>query len=238
MSDDYRRDDVLRQQLDYYRARAGEYDEWFYRLNRYDRGEAFNRQWFDEVEVVVQALRALGRFDHVLELAAGTGIWTGHLAQNAERITALDASEEMLELNARKLHQAKVHYVEGDLFEWEPDAEYDLVFFSFWLGHVPPEFVPEFLAKVYRATRAGGHVFLVDSLPEQTSTAADQSVRTSEQSHQTRRLNDGREFQIVKVYYRPEILAPLLETAGFEASVHTTEHYFIYAHGIKPVKQS
>jgi demethylmenaquinone methyltransferase/2-methoxy-6-polyprenyl-1,4-benzoquinol methylase len=231
-------DGILRQQIAYYRARAGEYDEWFYRLNRYDRGEALNQQWFDEVEEVVRSLRALGSFDRVLELAAGTGIWTGQLTQIASHVTALDVSEEVLELSAHKLQAAKVHYVQGDLFEWQPDAQYDLVFFSFWLSHVPPELAPEFLEKVYRATKPGGYVFLVDSRAEQSSTAADQSVTTSQQSHQTRRLNDGREFQIVKVYYRPEVLTPLLQAAGFEATVQTTKQYFIYAHGIKPVERS
>jgi demethylmenaquinone methyltransferase/2-methoxy-6-polyprenyl-1,4-benzoquinol methylase len=231
-------DGILRQQIDYYRARAGEYDEWFYRLGRYDRGETLNRQWFDEVEVVVRALRALGRIDHALELAAGTGIWTAHLAQMAEHVTAMDASEEMLEINARKLRAAHVRYVEGDLFEWQPKEQYDLVFFSFWLSHVPPARVPEFLGKVFRATKPGGRVFMIDSLAEQSSTATDQSVETTEQAQQTRRLNDGREFEIIKVYYRPEVLAPLLKAAGFEADVQTTPRYFIYAHGTKPVEQS
>lgn len=229
-------DDILRQQIDYYRARASEYDEWFYRLKRYDRGEALNQQWFDEVETVVQALRGLGSFDHALELAAGTGIWTAHLAQMAEHVTAVDASEEMLTINVQKMHPAHVHYVQGDLFEWQPSEQYDLVFFSFWLSHVPPELTAEFLDKVFNAVRPGGHVFLVDSLPDESSTAADQSVTTSAQARQMRRLNDGREFQIVKIYYRPETLTPLLRAAGFEADVQTTRRYFIYAHGIKPVE--
>lgn len=230
-------DDILRQQIDYYSARASEYDEWFYRLGRYDRGEALNSIWFNEVEEVMQALRALGRVDRALELAAGTGIWTAQLAQMANHVTAIDASEEVLEINAHKLRAAHVHYVEGDLFAWEPKEQYDLVFFSFWLSHVPPERAPEFLAKVFRAAKPGEHIFLIDSLLEETSTASDQSVRTSEQAYQTRRLNDGREFQIVKVYYRPEGLAPLLKDAGFKPDVQATSRYFIYAHGIKPVEQ-
>src|SRR5690606_32352900 len=103
-------DDILRQQIDYYRARAGEYDEWFYRLGRYDHGETLNRLWFDEVEEVMQALRALGTVERALELAAGTGIWTAQLAQMANHVTAIDASEEVLEINAHKLCAAHVHY--------------------------------------------------------------------------------------------------------------------------------
>lgn len=34
--------DILQQQIAYYRARAGEYDEWFYRIGRYDRSAEFN----------------------------------------------------------------------------------------------------------------------------------------------------------------------------------------------------
>lgn len=31
-------DSILREQIDYYRSRAAEYDEWFLRTGRYDRG--------------------------------------------------------------------------------------------------------------------------------------------------------------------------------------------------------
>lgn len=46
----------LQEQVDYYRARASEYDEWFYRIGRYDRGREINQRWFNEVAVVKSAL--------------------------------------------------------------------------------------------------------------------------------------------------------------------------------------
>jgi demethylmenaquinone methyltransferase/2-methoxy-6-polyprenyl-1,4-benzoquinol methylase len=227
-------DDILQQQIEYYRARASEYDEWFYRLKRYDHGEEVNQKWFDEVTQAIRALHALGKFDRILELAAGTGNWTGQLAQMADHVTAIDASEEMLELNYAKAKVAHVHYEEHDLFLWEPAGEYDLVFFGFWLSHVPPSRTPEFLAKVYRATKPSGHIFLIDSLPHETSTAADQSIATHADARQKRTLNDGREFDIIKVYYQPDTLLRLLTAAGFQAEAHTTGSYFIYAHGVRP----
>ena len=39
-------DEVLASQRAYYRARASEYDAWFLRQGRYDRGEAHRAQWF------------------------------------------------------------------------------------------------------------------------------------------------------------------------------------------------
>ncbi|HWB12935.1 MAG TPA: hypothetical protein VG826_27165 [Pirellulales bacterium] len=38
-------DDLLHEQLAYYRARAAEYDQWFLRQGRYDRGEEHRIQW-------------------------------------------------------------------------------------------------------------------------------------------------------------------------------------------------
>ena len=43
-----------------------------------------------------------------------------------------------------------------------------------------------------------------------------------------RRLDDGREFTIVKVFYRPDVLATALGEAGFEgAEVTTTGRFFL-----------
>ena len=71
--------ELLREQVRYYRERAPEYDQWFLRQGRYDRGEDLNRRWFAEVDQVAAALSGLGELGSVLELAAGTGQWTGRL---------------------------------------------------------------------------------------------------------------------------------------------------------------
>lgn len=65
---------IIQQQIEYYRARASEYDEWFYRQGRYDRGEELNARWKSEVDVLKNALFQLGKFNEILELASGTGI--------------------------------------------------------------------------------------------------------------------------------------------------------------------
>ncbi|MBX6342304.1 MAG: class I SAM-dependent methyltransferase, partial [Thermomicrobiaceae bacterium] len=44
---------------EYYRERAAEYDEWFYRQGRYDRGPEANARWFAEADEVAAALDAL-----------------------------------------------------------------------------------------------------------------------------------------------------------------------------------
>jgi demethylmenaquinone methyltransferase/2-methoxy-6-polyprenyl-1,4-benzoquinol methylase len=226
-------DETLKEQLTYYRARAGEYDQWFYRMGRYDHGPHINRRWFDEAAEVMNVLHQLAPVDSVLELACGTGIWTHELLKVGTRITAIDASPEVIEINRAKQQNSHVEFVQADLFDWEPEREYDLVAFAFWLSHVPPERLNDFLAKVYRAVCPGGRIFMVDSRLEQTSTARDLPIKEHDEPYQVRKLNDGREFKIVKVFYEPRNLQAMFAAAGFQAEVRVTENYFIYAIGTK-----
>ena len=80
--------DLLQEQIQYYRERASEYDEWFFRQGRYDRGENHRHEWFSEVSEVETALWAAVPSGDILELACGTGLWTQHLAPFATRLTA------------------------------------------------------------------------------------------------------------------------------------------------------
>jgi demethylmenaquinone methyltransferase/2-methoxy-6-polyprenyl-1,4-benzoquinol methylase len=52
----------------------------------------------------------------------------------------------------------------------------------------------------------------------------------------TRRLNDGREFQVVKVYYLPDDLADRLASYEISATVKQTENFFLYGWGTKQAK--
>jgi demethylmenaquinone methyltransferase/2-methoxy-6-polyprenyl-1,4-benzoquinol methylase len=230
---------ILWQQLEYYRARAGEYDEWFLRQGRYDRGPALNAQWFAEVETVAAALDAFRPAGDVLELACGTGLWTARLLAHAARVTAVDAAPEVQALNRARLADlaplqagAAVTYVEADLFAWEPPASaFDVVFFSFWLSHVPPERFDAFWALVRQALRPGGRFFLLDSRHEPTSTAVDHRLPERIATTLTRRLNDGREFEIVKVFYEPDPLRARLGQLGWVVETHQTPTYFLFASG-------
>ncbi|MBD2434683.1 MULTISPECIES: class I SAM-dependent methyltransferase [Fischerella] len=225
--------EIIQEQIAYYSARAEEYDEWFYRQGRYDRGREINQLWFDEVSIVENALFQIGRVENVLELACGTGIWTQKLLNIGNQITALDASVEVLEINRSKLVSNNIVYRQVDLFAWQPDAEYDLVFFSFWLSHVPPELVDSFLKKVNQSVRFGGKLFIIDSRFAPLSTAKDHILENDGNVYKQRKLNDGREFSIVKIFYQQEELKNKLTKFGFDVEVKVTDNYFIYAYGHK-----
>ena len=229
----YLADGILQEQIAYYRARAGEYDQWFLREGRYDRGPEANARWFGEAASVEAALEAFAPAGRVLEMACGTGLWTRYLVRFAQSVTALDASPEVLEINRARVSNPKVRYAEADLLNWTPDGVYDTIFFSFWLSHVPPERFDDFWQLVKSCLAPGGRVFFIDSLYDATSTAADHRLEEAEAETQTRRLNDGREFRIVKVFYPPEELAQKLAGRGWRFDVQPTPNYFLYGSGTR-----
>ena len=224
---------ILGEMVDYYRARAAEYDEWFYRQGRFDRDEAANAAWFAESAEVFAAFAALGVTGDVLELAPGTGIWTERIAGVARAVTAVDASPEMVAISRAKLGPAagRVTYRLADLFAWQPDREYDACCFGFWISHVPLERLDGFLATVARALRPGGKVFFVDGRREPTSTAANHQLPDRGEQVMTRKLNDGRAFQIVKNFFDPAALAARCAAVGLDVEVRETATYFMYGVG-------
>jgi demethylmenaquinone methyltransferase/2-methoxy-6-polyprenyl-1,4-benzoquinol methylase len=205
-------DDVLKEQLDYYRARATEYDQSLQGIGSGSEPNAEHEQADREWLQIVNALRALGPVDEALELACGTGIWTRELMAISRSVTALDGSPEMIEVNRSKTGTASIDYQAVDLFQWEPDRQYDLVFFAFWLSHVPPSHLPAFLDKVARATKPGRRIFIVDE-PQSDRNISGPNTHGL---YQQRTLNDGRSFQIVKVYYEPQEIERNLVELGFK----------------------
>ena len=100
--------DLLQEQIDYYRARAGEYDQWWLRTGRYDRGPEENARWFAEAEQLRQALEDWRPRGAVLELACGTGLWSRELARFADSLTLVDSSPEVLAINASRVEHPHV----------------------------------------------------------------------------------------------------------------------------------
>ena len=222
---------LLAQQIAYYRARAPEYDAWWFRTGRFDRGEANNAAWRADTAVVEQAVAAMLQREspaNVLELACGTGLFTRHLAPRVRSVTAVDASPEVIAINRARVASGNVRYVEADLFAYAPDARYDCVFMSFWLSHVPAARFDGFWSMVRAALAPGGFAYVVDSAHDPTSTAANHPTPDRTAGIVTRRLDDGREFRIVKVFWEPQSLARRLRAVGFEADMTGTDRYFIY----------
>lgn len=213
-------DALIAEQIAYYRARAPEYDATF-------RGA--------HEPPLVAALDAFAPAGSVLELAAGTGAWTGSVLRHpVSRLVAVDASPEMLDLHAGHIDDPRVERRVVDLFAWEPDEMFDVVTFAFWLSHVPPARLPEFWGKVGRALRPGGRVLFVDQDRRGMTFEApspDPDYPTVE-----RTLTDGRVMRAIKVYHPAHKLGELLRELGWEAAVRPVGDGFLVGVAAGPAR--
>ena len=153
-----------------------------------------------------------------LELASGAGRWTGALLDVCERITAVDTSAEMHEINRSRHGDARIEYVVADLFEYQPDGHYDLVFAGYWLSHVPPGRFQSFWSMLRDALAPGGHVVMADDGvrdADGTARFADDPTGGGDR----RQLPDGRQFTIVKMAHAPRELEARLADLGWRAAV-------------------
>jgi SAM-dependent methyltransferase len=220
-------DELLVEQQAYYEARAPEYDDWFERRGRYDRGREATAAWDREKAEVREWLGGLDLAGaDVLELAPGTGLWTEVLLDDGATVTAVDGAPAMLDALSARCGGRELTTVRADLFSWTPPRRFDALVSCFFMSHVPDERFGPFCALVADAVREGGQVFLLDGSRVETSTAVDHVLPAACDQTMQRRLDDGRTFRIVKRYRDDDELLGPLAHHGVRAEVRRTATYF------------
>src|SRR5512146_1231195 len=191
--------DPGREMLAYYEARAPEYDDWYLRRGRYARGPIHDAAWNTELDAAGRWLDGLPIRGDIVELAAGTGWWSPLLASKGQ-LSLYDGTAAPLERARERLlaHGLRAHLHVRDAWA-EPDRQVDAVFTGFWLSHVPRDRLDAFLTLVRRWLAPGGLFAFIDSRFDPQSSAVDHPTPAGDTS--VRRLDDGREFTVVKVYY-------------------------------------
>jgi 2-polyprenyl-3-methyl-5-hydroxy-6-metoxy-1,4-benzoquinol methylase len=207
--------DARAEQIAYYRARAAEYDDEAY--------ESKNDDWKSEMARLVSAFEAwpLDGASSVVELAAGTGQWTARLARRGARVTAIDASPEMLEINGRRLaaEGLDADHVVADLLAWTPGRVWDAAVACFWLSHVPDASLAPMLSAMAAAVRPGGSVFVAD--------------KVEGRGHTARVLRDGRSFTVVDRTRSQDVLVSAFAAAGFSVDVEQIGRRFVAITGVR-----
>ena len=207
-------DPLLDEQRAYYRALAEDY-----------LSQGLDLPGGDELTEALDAFRPAAS---VLELACGPGVWTGQLLRHASEVTAVDASPEMLAIAAARVGGSdRVRLVEADLFTWTPDRRYDVVFFGFWLSHVPAERFASFWSLVADCLNPAGRVFFTDDAYR----TPDELVEGPSSATIRRTLPDGTAYRLVKVPYQPADLEHRLRQLGWEIKVTQTAGPFYWGAG-------
>jgi demethylmenaquinone methyltransferase/2-methoxy-6-polyprenyl-1,4-benzoquinol methylase len=213
----------------YYEARAPEYDDWYLRRGRYEHGPIHDAAWNAELDAAGRWLDGLPIAGRIVELAAGTGWWSPLLASKGE-LWMYDAASAPLARARERLvaHRLRAHLHVRDAWAEPEPPPADALFAGFWLSHVERPRTGAFLDLAGRWLAPGGRIALIDSLPDARSGAVDHVPPANDRS--VRRLDDGREFSIVKVYRSTDEITAALARAGFvDVEVTTTGRFFVLA---------
>jgi demethylmenaquinone methyltransferase/2-methoxy-6-polyprenyl-1,4-benzoquinol methylase len=181
-----------------------------------------------ELTAALEEFRPAGS---VLDLACGPGSWTPQLLRHASDVTAVDASPQMLAIAAARVPAgAPVRFVQADLFAWQPDRRYDVVFMGCWVSHVPEERFESFWARVADALAPGGRVFFADDFYR----TPEELIEGPASSTIERRTSDGTAYRIVKVPHDPARLEGRLRELGWDITVtQTTAGPFYWGAGTR-----
>jgi 2-polyprenyl-3-methyl-5-hydroxy-6-metoxy-1,4-benzoquinol methylase len=205
-------DEVLADQVDYYRRRASEYDV-----------TAYNDVAAARVRIarLVAEMRPTGR---VLEIACGTGLWTEALARLADTVTAIDAAPEAVEIARDRVRSENVSFEVVDVFSWAPNARYDVIFFSAWLSHVPMSRFEQFWDSLRGLLAENGRVLFID---EHVDEREKEAYVPGRDEIVERRLRDGSAFHVIKNFVDPEQLELQLRQLGWDCAIRRDGHDWV-----------
>ena len=206
-------DDVLADQVAYYRRRADEYD-----VTAYEDVAATRVL----IARLVAEMRPTGS---VLEIACGTGLWTEALAVWADTVTAIDAAPEMVAVARDRVRSANVSFEIADVFSWRSAAQFDVIFFSAWLSHVPASEFGRFWQLLREPLASQGRVlFIVEHVDEREKEA----YVAGEDEVVERRLTDGSAFRVIKNFVEPAETELRLRRIGWDCAIRRVDSRLVY----------
>ncbi len=208
----------------YYAERAQEYESIYEKPERLEQLGALKRL----VRVTLAGRR-------VLEVACGTGYWTAVAAEAATRVTAFDVNESVLALaRAKGLDPRRVKFLLGDAYEPPPFAErFDAALVAFWWSHMPRRRVGGFLERLHALLEPGAVVLCLDNtfVPDQSTPIT--RVDGDGNTFQTRRLQNGHEFEVLKNFPTEEAMRAAIGLVADNAEVKWLQHYWLLSYRLR-----
>ncbi|MBC7956448.1 MAG: class I SAM-dependent methyltransferase [Cytophagales bacterium] len=147
----------------------------------------------------------------VIEVACGTGYWTPFAAARCALWLATDVNDEVLTLaRAKPLPHARVQFTKADAYALGLGPEFDAAFAGFWWSHVPIERSAEWLDGLHACLQPGARVVLLDNRYVEGGSSPITRRDAVGNSYQTRRLDDGSTFEVLKNFPGAENMKRLL----------------------------
>jgi SAM-dependent methyltransferase len=203
----------------YYEQRAHEYEAIYRRDDPVRQAEQ---------DAIADALRAHLAGRRVLEIACGTGYWTGVIASVADAVVAIDAAPAMLAIaRHRGLDPARVGFRSADAYNLAAvTGDFDAAVANFWLSHVPRRRLEPFLQQLHTRLGSGARIFMADNVLVASVGGELVSRRDSDDTYKRRTLSDGTTREIVKNYFTEHELRALLAPHARELDIHVGQCFW------------
>lgn len=182
----------------YYRRRAKEYEEIYYRDDPVRQKEQ---------KKIAQGLKAVLNGRDVVEVACGTGYWTQLVSETAKTITATDIAAEMLKIAKTKIYKCPIKFSIEDAYNFSfSDKSFSGGLANFWFSHVPKAKIEHFLNEFHRCLKKKSVVFIADNVYMEGLGGKLIKKVGDENTYKLRLLKDGTQALVLKNYYSTDEL--------------------------------
>jgi ubiquinone/menaquinone biosynthesis C-methylase UbiE len=215
--------------FEYYNERAPEYEAFY--AGEFPTGSRHPELYKGDTKAIQQLVPHYIN-GKCIDIACGTGFWLPYYHRNCSAITLIDQSAGVLEECKKKIQslgiENKAKTVQGNIFEDVPsDSSYNSALAGFIISHFQDEEMNNFFGVLRKSLVPEGKFVIIDSVwrEEAKTHHRDQNGMT------TRRLYDGREFQIYKRYFNKEELQDIAFKNGIGLEIIYWGDVFFLASG-------
>lgn len=207
---------------EYYGARASEYDNVYLKPERQS-----------DLREIERWLPSVFADSALLEIACGTGYWTQFLAPVVSHLTAIDATQETLDI-AKVRVASSVEFLLGDAYAVHlEDRRFNAGFAGFWISHVPRSRLSEFLCGFHQALTPGAKVVFLDNRFVANSSTPISRQDNNGNTYQIRSLKDGAKHEILKNFWLRDELIGAIGGRGENFRFHTWEFFWALEYEVK-----
>jgi len=220
--------DVKQSIYQYYEERAPEYDEIYSGCGPASMSEP--GLYVRETKIVSELIPKYVGNNHV-DLACGTGYWLPHYHHKCSHITLVDQSAAVLAECSKKIDihsvSSEINIIQSDLFNSQlPKNSYDSAMVGFIISHFDEGEEQKFFYMLRNILKPGGYFIILDS-----SWTAERAEARNKNGLQTRTLNDGKEFTIIKHYFDSSDFADMASRYNADIEVPFEGRAYILAVG-------
>jgi SAM-dependent methyltransferase len=182
--------------IQYYSKRAEEYEK------IYHRNDPVRQKEQDQIKSDIMRIFTC---KSVLEIACGTGYWTKYIAEVAESVTGIDASDDVLKIAESK--NIKADFINCDAFSLEKvHGKFNAGCANFWFSHLNKKDIDRFLSGFHGKLLKNSSVFIADNVYVEGIGGELSGKDDNGNTYKQRKLLDGSSHRIIKNYYNEQEL--------------------------------